>query len=86
MIIDLSTRRLIHDCFSLVIPVCEDDSEFIELMNNAYIVQQSVTSMLNGSISPDDLIQSVESFIPSIDEYIDEVESNLNECQTLLIL
>jgi hypothetical protein len=86
MIIDPTTRRLVHNCFSLIIPICEDDDEFIELMNNAYSVEQSIKSMLNGSISPDDLIQSVEGFVPSIDEYIDEVEENLDECLPSLIL
>lgn len=81
-IIDPFTRREFGSCFYLVIPICEDDAEFNQLLDDASQVQKSVTSMLNGSMSVEDMLESVESFIPSMDDYVEEVETNME--QTLI--
>lgn len=84
MIIDPFLRREIGSCFYLVIPICETDDEFAQLMADANKVQSAVKSMLDGKLNPEELLESVEAFVPDIDEYIDEVEENLEAIEPLI--
>jgi hypothetical protein len=78
-IIDPRVNREFGSCFYLAIPICDDDTEFKELMHDAYKVERAVKSMLDGSISVEDLLEAVEPFIPCMDDYVEEIEQNMNE-------
>ncbi len=78
-IIDPKVYREFGSCFYLVIPVCDDDSEFEALMADADKVCTATKQMLNGSINIEELIESIEAFIPDMDEYLQEVEENMEE-------
>jgi hypothetical protein len=66
-------------CFFLVIPICDNDEEFNALMEDAKKVEQATQKMLDGSMNIEELIESIEAFVPSIDSYLKEVEENMNE-------
>jgi hypothetical protein len=78
-IIDPKVYRELGSCFYLVIPICGNDDEFAALMEDAKKVEQATIKMLNGSINIEELIESIEGFVPSIDSYLEEVEENMNE-------
>ncbi len=71
----LFTREL-SSCFYLVIPCCDDESEFKDLLQQAMQVERATAQMMKGEISPDDFLDIVEPGVP-IDQYLDEVEENL---------
>ncbi|GAA6621581.1 hypothetical protein [Scytonema sp. NUACC26] len=81
MITDLFLRRELHSCTNLIIPICDTDEEFNQLMSDAHKVQQATTKMLNGEISLWELMEAIEPFVPDIDDYCDEVEKNI--CQLM---
>lgn len=72
---NLFTREL-SSCFYLVIPCCDDESEFRELLQQAMQVERATAQMMRGEISPDDFLEMVEPAVP-INQYLDEVEENL---------
>jgi hypothetical protein len=78
-IIDPKIYREFGSCFYLIIPICENDEEFDALMEDAKKVEQATKKMLDGSINIEELIESIEGFVPSIDSYLEEVEKNMNE-------
>ena len=78
-IIDPRVYRDLGNCFYLLIPVCDSDEEFNALMQNAQKVEQATKLMLDGSITIEDLLEAVEAFIPSIDNYIEEVSENMEQ-------
>lgn len=78
-IIDPRVYRNFGSCFYLIVPVCENDEEFNALMQDAQRAEQATKLMLQGSITIEDLLEAVECFVPSIDNYIEEVENNLQE-------
>lgn len=78
-IIDPRVYRNFGNCFYLVIPNCDSDDEFYAIMEDARKVEQATKSMLEGSISIEELLEAVEPFVPSIDDYIEEVEENMEE-------
>jgi len=78
-IIDPKIYQEFGRCFYLVIPICNNEAEFAALMEDAQKVEQATIRMLNGSINIEDLIESVEGFVPSMDSYLEEIEENMNE-------
>jgi len=79
-IVDPKIYRQLGRCFYLVVPLCNNEEEFDCLMQDAQKVEQATKKMLEGSISIEDLLESIEGFVPSIDDYIEEIEENMNEC------
>ncbi|MBW4480843.1 MAG: hypothetical protein KME54_29420 [Tolypothrix brevis GSE-NOS-MK-07-07A] len=77
--IDSKVYREFGSCFYLVVPICENDDEFNALMEDAKKVEQATTRMLQGSINIEELIESIEGFVPCIDSYLEEIEDNMNE-------
>jgi len=72
-------RRNLANCFYLHIPLDNSDAEIKELIANVMKVEQFTNSMLDGSLSFEDLLEAVEQFVPSMDNYVNEVETNLND-------
>jgi hypothetical protein len=72
-------NREIASCFYLWIPITNDDAALNEMIGDAMRLESAISRMVRGEISPDELIQIAESnpMIPSIDDYIGEVEENL---------
>ena len=79
-IVDPTVYRAVGNCFYLLIPNCQDESEFAALMHDAAQIESATTRMLKGEINIEELLESVEAFIPSMDIFLEEVEENLNEC------
>lgn len=83
---NIPLQRQLADCFYLAIPLCDDETQMRHLLDDCAQVERSVARMLKGDISPEELLEAVEGFVPSIDKYIEEVEENLEQLQTRLIL
>lgn len=83
-ITDPGLRKELGSCFYLQIPVTGSEAEIREFMEYARAVEAATQLMLSGRLSFVDLMECIEPYVPSIDEYVDEVEGNLNE--SLLIL
>lgn len=71
-------RRSVGECFYLIIPT-DPSLEMQQAISNSMLVESAVKLMLSGHISPEDLLEIVESVIENIDGYIEEVEENLAE-------
>lgn len=78
-IIDPKVCREFSSCFHLLIPVCDSDEEFQALMKDADKVMKATQKMLKGSINIEELLETIEVFIPSMDDYIKEIEENMEE-------
>lgn len=79
-IIDSSTQKHIGNCFYIQIPVAgKCDEEIQQALWESYQVEKAVRLMLDGSISINDLLESVEHIFSDMDKYADEVEENLEE-------
>ncbi|MCC5620713.1 hypothetical protein [Nostoc sp. CHAB 5715] len=78
-IIDPKVYKEMGKCFYLLIPVCNNDAEFEALMSDAEKVSEATKKMLDGSIDIEDLLETVEPSILSMDDYIEEIEKNLEE-------
>lgn len=78
-IIDPKVYKEFGSCFYLLVPTCNDDAEFKALMADADAVCKAVKRMLNGSINIEELIESIEPFVPDIDSYLEEIEENMEE-------
>ena len=78
-ITNLSVRKNLANCFYLQVPLTGSDLEIEQLIAQAIKIEQFTDSMLNGSMSFENLLESIEQFVPSMDNYLDEVETNLDE-------
>lgn len=78
-IIDPSARKNLANCFYLQIPLDGSEAEIKALIADAMRLEQFTNLMLDGTINFEDLLEAIEPFVPSIDNYVSEVESNLNE-------
>lgn len=84
-IIDPFKRKALADCFYLEVPLINtSDDEIAHNIANAIAIEQVTATMLDGSMSMEDLLESVEDLIVDMDTYVEEVEANLEE--SLLIL
>ncbi len=81
---DPGLRKELGSCFYLQIPLTGSEQEIREFMEYARAVEAATQLMLSGHLSFVDLMECIEPCVPSIDEYVEEVEENLNE--SLLIL
>lgn len=73
-------RRGIGGCFYLVIPLAgHEDEEIAAAVANATRVEKAIDAFLDGRLSIEDLLESVEDTGIDMDQYCDEVESNLTE-------
>lgn len=79
-ILDPFSRRRIGGCFYLVVPVAgEEDAAIAAAIQEATQVEKAVDSFLDGDLSIEDLLETVEGNVPDIDQYCQEVEQNLYE-------
>jgi len=69
---------LVGDCFYLTVPN-EPEAELQKIIRDSFLVEKAVKAMIYGSISPEELLETVEPVIPDMDQYLDEVEENLAE-------
>lgn len=76
---DLATRKNLANCFYLEVSLDGSEKEIKELIGRAIKIEQFTNSMLNGLMNFEDLLESIEEFVPSMDNYTAEVEANLNE-------
>jgi hypothetical protein len=79
--VNIQQARLFRESFSLVIPLNCEDEEIDFLFVQADKIHKSISSMLKGEISPEDYLEAIESLVPDIDDYIDEVEDNIEDLQ-----
>lgn len=85
----MAFERNLASQFSIWIPVGNEDLE-AEYLIAAEQAQHYIQKMLSGEISPDELVEGMEDFLPvPVESYIDEVSRNLanmgNDWGVLLI-
>lgn len=78
-IIDPRVYQGFGRCFYLVVPVCDDAAEFDALMADASSVAHATKQMLDGSINIEELLETIELFMPNMDDYLEEVEENMEK-------
>lgn len=81
-VIDPFKQKQISRCFCIHIPlVGREEEEIKQELWRSKEVEKATFLMLNGSMSVEDLLESVEHIFPGndIDNYADEVEVNLRE-------
>ncbi|MEH2283345.1 MAG: hypothetical protein V7K90_18770 [Nostoc sp.] len=71
-------NREIRKCFSLFIP-CNPEQEMTATIEASMVVDRATKMMIQGKISPEELLEMVEPYISDMDQYIEEVELNLEE-------
>lgn len=77
-ILDPYSRRRIGGCFYLVVPVAgQEDEAIAAAIHEAMAVERATDAFLDGEMSIEDLLESVEGNVPDIDQYCQEVEQNL---------
>lgn len=76
---NIAANRQIRKCFSVIIIPHDPQQEMQSAVEASMIVDQATKAMIQGKISPDDLLEMVEPYLDDVDEYIEEVEDNLNE-------
>ena len=76
---DIVVNRQIKECFSVIIIPLNPEQEVQQAVRATMIVDLATKAMIQGKISPDDLIQMVEPYLDDVDQYIEEVEENLEE-------
>lgn len=76
---NIVANRQIRKCFAVIIIPCNPQQEMQSAIEASMIVDQATTAMIQGKISPDDLLEMVEPYLDDVDEYIEQVEDNLNE-------
>ncbi|MEH2243969.1 hypothetical protein [Nostoc sp.] len=76
---NIVVNRQIRQSFSVIIIPRDPKQEAQLAIEASIIVDQATKAMIQGKISPDDLLEMVEPYLDDIDEYIKEVEENLNE-------
>ncbi|QLE41684.1 hypothetical protein FD723_15510 [Nostoc sp. C052] len=76
---NIVANRQIRQCFSVIIIPHNPQQEMQSALQASMIVDQATKAMIRGDISPDDLLEMVEPYLDDVDEYIQEVEDNLNE-------
>jgi len=69
-------NRDIGGCFHLYIPL-DPETEVRQAIHNSMVVEKAVKLMLNGQASPDEILDLIEPVVDSVDDYIQEVEENL---------
>lgn len=69
--------RKFSETLLIVVDLSKEDEELMLNFDNAMKVQKSVISLLNGEISPDDYLDLVESSVPCMDNYVDEICENI---------
>jgi hypothetical protein len=77
-VIDPLKRRQVGRAFYLHIPIagkCEEEIQ--QALAEAREVEKAVENMLDGSMSVNDLLESVEHIFPDMDQYVDNVEEQL---------
>lgn len=80
MIADPFQRKEIANCFYIYIPLANKcDEEVAQALHESREIENAVALMLDGSMSINDLLESVEHIFPDMDQYATEVESNLEE-------
>lgn len=76
---NLAARKNLANCFYLEVPLDRSEKEIKELIGRAIKIEQFTNFMLNGLMSFEDLLESIEEFVPSMDNYTAEVETNLHK-------
>lgn len=74
----LIINREIRKSFSIFIPI-KPQEEMEALVEASIIVDRASALMIQGKISPEELLEMVDPFIDDMDQYIGEIEANLNE-------
>ena len=71
-------ERLIGDCFHLTIPLLNPEVEIQKAVQDAMEIEKATKAMLQGSISPDELLEWMEPYTQApMDAYVQEVKENL---------
>lgn len=74
----LIINREIRKSFSIFIPIAPQE-EMEALVEASIIVDRASKLMVQGQILPEELLEMVEPYIHDMDQYIEEVEFNLDE-------
>jgi len=72
----LDFKRTIEGCFHLYIPL-DPETEVRQAIHNSMVVERAVKLMLTGQASPDEILDLIEPVVENVDDYISEVEENL---------
>jgi|GEM_PF-2577740 len=73
---NLIINREIRKCFSIFIPIAPQE-EMEALIKASMIVDHASKLMVHGYIHPEELLEMVEPYVHDMDEYIEEIEINL---------
>lgn len=85
---NLIMKRELANCFYLYVPLTDDDAALEEMIGDCMEIESAISRMIRGEISPDELLQIAETnpMIPSIDQYIEEVEENLEDVERSILI
>ena len=61
----------------IVVDLNKETEDMLLNVEHAFTVQKAVGQLIKGEISADDYLELVESSVPVIDDYIDEVSDNI---------
>ncbi len=81
---DLLHRRWLAECFDSIIDLDDHEEEINAAIVHQAKIARATNAMLNGSLSLKDMLESIEDCVPNMDEYMDEVAENLEDCQLIL--
>ena len=76
---NIIVNRQIRQSFSVIIIPHDPEQEMQSAVEATMIVDKATKAMIQGEISPDDLLDMVEPYLDDVDQYIEEVEENLSE-------
>lgn len=71
-------NREIRKCFSIIIPF-NAEQEMQATIEASMVVDKATKMMVQGQISPEELLEMIEPYIEDMDQYIEEIELNLEE-------
>ena len=69
-------KRALAQCFNLIVRLDQGDEKMLQDLHNSRVVSSASQAFLDGIISFDDFLDIVETVLPSIDAYLEEIKSN----------
>jgi hypothetical protein len=78
-LIDPYALRGFAACFTLVIPLDDFDACIEEAVRNNHRMEQQINATLTGNFSFWDYMESIEPYVVDMDDYLNEVEQNLEQ-------
>lgn len=72
-------RRKAGACFIPMIDLENYEVELLEAIKHQARVEKAVDAMLSGTLTPDDMLDTIEDCVPGMDDYIDMCEDSVED-------